>query len=42
MTAKPDGIPYSESEPSDGGTSATDAPRALGKPPGNVALAGTF
>ena len=42
MTAKPDGIPYSESDPSDGGTSATDAPRAGGKPLGNVALAGTF
>lgn len=37
-----DDEPYSESEPSDGCCTATDAPRAGGRPPGNAALAGTF
>ena len=34
--------PYSESELSDRGIDAADAPRASGKPLGNAALAGTF
>jgi hypothetical protein len=35
-------LPWSESELSDSGFDATDAPRASGKPLGNVGLAGTF